>query len=168
MNRRWNALIGDGRCCKLAGSWDILYRWRTSSSVADVGSAVSKDEKAQKKHMADISTSCSEPRVIDRLALLGAKKQLLKMLKQFVTISELGLESGSARIVLRKPRVDKLTVLSNDVRNIHEMQRKSNAVSWRSGVVAYLSGLLRPRIPIHTLRTRGCLINRRKTTDKGV
>jgi hypothetical protein len=117
----------------------FLYRWRTSPITVDVGSMINKDEKAQKKHMADISASCSEPRVIDRLAVV-ATKQLLNMLKQSTTISE--LEPGSARIVLRNLRVNKLIVLSNDVCSIHEMQRKSNLVAWWSNACSGMGDVL--------------------------
>jgi len=133
MNRRWTAFTGteyEGYCGWVWVSSTFLYRQRTSSIAVDVGAVINKDENAWRKHMADVSASCSKPRVIVILMWLLTTKQLLNTLKQSTTIS--ALKPGVARIVLRKSRVNKLIVLSNDVRSIHEIQRKSNVVAWWS------------------------------------
>lgn len=83
-------------------------------------------------HVADTSASCSEPRVITAPRWSTTEIQPLNILKQSRTTAE--LRPGSVRIVLRKFRVNRLTVLSDDIWSIHEMQRKSILVTWKSNV----------------------------------
>jgi len=125
-------MMGHGRSRRLTRDGNtLLYRWRTSLMMVDVGSSLDKQEKVKRKHMADTPASCSKPRVTVVAAPSLATKQLLKILKQSSTSRVLveELRPGSARIVLRKLKVDRLMVLSNDVRSIHEMQWKSNLVA---------------------------------------
>jgi len=112
----------------------LLYRWRTSLMMVDVGSSLNKREKVKRRHMPDTPTSCSKPRVIVGVKPSVSTKQLMKISKQSTTSREVveELRPGSARIVLRKLKVNRLMVLSNDVRSIHKTQRKSNLVAWLS------------------------------------